>query len=53
MKFSNETNAKQKQATDNIIFTNDIDDTINVVAPQPNADRFDLGNMDEVNIDDI
>ena len=53
MKFSNETNAKQKHTSDNIVFTNDIDETINVVAPQPNADKFDLGNMDEVNIDDI
>lgn len=53
MKYSHETHSKARAEADNLVFTNDIDDRVDDIAPQPNAEKFDLGMMDEIEIDDI
>lgn len=53
MKFSNETHSKEKAATDNIVFTHESDTPLQEVAPQPNAEKFDLGAMEDIDYDDI
>jgi translation initiation factor IF-1 len=53
MKLSNESHGfKEKDNGDNIVFTNDIDSEILDVKPQ-NSQKFDLGIMDEIDVDDI
>lgn len=54
MKLSNEAHGtKEKHSGDSIVFTHDIDSDMPEIAPQPNAEKFDLGMIDEVDIEDI
>ena len=53
MKYAHDTHSKEKAAADNLVFSYDVDEAMSSVAAQPNIERFDLGAIDEIDIEDI